>query len=108
MIKLNIFTTQTQVYTMHLWEIETALFTPSSNDMNIPYTNWKNFQDNTPDSIFKNHIMISWSWIYDTLQIVFSDRIRNSFTYVHITVNRSQEEEIRDWIKKHKPQFWNI
>ena len=93
---------------MHLWEMETASFVPSSTEMNISYSSWKNFQDNTPDIIFKNHIMISWAWVNYSLQLVFSDRARGLITYVQIPVKHDEEPEIRAWIKQHKPKFWDL
>jgi hypothetical protein len=94
--------------TQHLWEMDTAWFIPSPTDMNISYMNWKNFQDNTPDFIFNQHIMTSWSWANDNLQIIFANRTRSSVTYIQIPVTQGQEQEIRAWIKKHKPQFWDL
>ena len=92
----------------HLWEMDTAWFVPPQSDMHISYTNWKNFQDNTPDIIFKNHIMISWAWSNYSLQLVFSDRNRGVVTYVQVPVTKDQEEDVRAWIKKHKPSFWDL
>jgi len=54
--------------------------------------------------------MTSWSWKDNTLQIVFNTLTSRgiSITYIEMPVKQEEEPLIRDWIKRHTPEFWNI
>lgn len=96
-----------------LWEIETHWITNETPDIyhtTYLYKNWKDFRDCCPYRMWKPYILTSWSWKEDTLQLVFCTPYKNrtSISYVEIPVTYMDEELVRQFIKKHMPQFWVI
>jgi len=100
----------TNLTSVPLWNVVTPWITPTTNGTYIPYKNWTNFLDNMPHKKFKPYIMTSWSWKDNTLQIVFNTLTSRgiSITYIEMPVKQEEEPLIRDWIKRHTPEFWNI
>jgi hypothetical protein len=96
-----------------LWEMETSWFSKAQNELgccDYPYKSWQEFNSCKPHKTWKPYSVVSWSWSEDNqLQIVFL--WRNQYTKIHrvcIDVNREEEPQIREWLKRHMPIIWKL
>jgi hypothetical protein len=75
------------------------------------YKCWSDFVQYRPWQLWKPYDLVSWAWKTDsdTLQIVFyTHNNLASLKYVEVHVQQDEEKSIREWLKRHMPNYWQL